>query len=257
MAAKKPVSQSKTMWVKKGTVVNGEKVKKGYLAQYGKPEKKVSGTVALVTGGQGAMGATKTYKQGRAVKAKAASSSAKPATGTSRGATGGTTAAARAEAARKRRLEQNKGVKAGTIRAGAAGKGVRKYNAKTGRWERVTQQGTGAAANQNQGQGRTTARTSATSGTVSSAMSKKTGSYTPGTGGGTQYQKALTMGRTRKYGADTPGNRALSAISSAVSERFSRSDAQVKAANQKVAEERRRREAAVRARIKAAKDKKK
>lgn len=42
-----PVSQSRTMWVKKGTVVNGKKVKKGYVAQYGKPERRVTNRVRL------------------------------------------------------------------------------------------------------------------------------------------------------------------------------------------------------------------
>ena len=65
MAKKNVVSQSKTMWVKKGDVVGGKVVKKGYVAQYGKPEKKVSATVKLVGGG------TRAYKEGRAVKAPA------------------------------------------------------------------------------------------------------------------------------------------------------------------------------------------
>ena len=34
-----------------------------------------------------------------------------------------------------RRKMQNKGVKAGTVRVGAGGKTVRRYNAKTGRWD--------------------------------------------------------------------------------------------------------------------------
>lgn len=60
--AKKAVSQSRTMWVKKGDVVGGKKVQKGYLAQYGKPEKRVSAKVRMVT----ELG-TRTYKQGRRV----------------------------------------------------------------------------------------------------------------------------------------------------------------------------------------------
>lgn len=48
---KKPVvSQSRTMWVKAGETVGGKTVKKGYLAQYGKPEKKVNARVEIVTG---------------------------------------------------------------------------------------------------------------------------------------------------------------------------------------------------------------
>ena len=76
--AKKTVSQSRTEWVEKGTIVNGRKVKKGYLAQKGKPEKKVTGRVALVTG-QSSLGATSTYKKGRRVKPASAK---KPATST-------------------------------------------------------------------------------------------------------------------------------------------------------------------------------
>ena len=60
--AKKAVSQSRTMWVKKGDIVGGKKVQKGYLAQYGKPEKRVSANVRMVT----ELG-TRTYKQGRRV----------------------------------------------------------------------------------------------------------------------------------------------------------------------------------------------
>lgn len=69
----KSVSQSNTMWVKKGTIVNGKAVPKGYLAQYGKPEKKVSANVKMVvdTGGVKA-GKTQEYKQGRRTKAAAA-----------------------------------------------------------------------------------------------------------------------------------------------------------------------------------------
>ena len=59
------VSQSRTMWVPKGTIVNGKKVAKGYVAQYGKPGRKVSATVQLTGGG------TRTYKKGRAVPTQA------------------------------------------------------------------------------------------------------------------------------------------------------------------------------------------
>jgi hypothetical protein len=40
------------------------------------------------------------------------------------------------KSALQKRLEQNKGVKAGTVRMGAKGKGLRKFNEKTGRWEK-------------------------------------------------------------------------------------------------------------------------
>lgn len=41
------------------------------------------------------------------------------------------------KSALQKRLKQNEGVKSGTVRMGAAGKGLRKYNAKTGRWEKI------------------------------------------------------------------------------------------------------------------------
>ena len=44
---KNTVSQSRTEWVPKGTVVNGKTVKKGYVAQKGKPEKRVTAKVKL------------------------------------------------------------------------------------------------------------------------------------------------------------------------------------------------------------------
>ena len=65
------VSQSKTMWVKKGTIVDGKEVKKGYLAQYGKPEKKVNARVQMVEQTMGvAKGDTQKYVQGRRVTEK-------------------------------------------------------------------------------------------------------------------------------------------------------------------------------------------
>lgn len=67
---KKAVSQSRTMWVAKGTQVGGKTVKKGYLAQYGRPEKKVTARVRLVEGTRrGEAGKTVRYKEGRYYKA--------------------------------------------------------------------------------------------------------------------------------------------------------------------------------------------
>lgn len=66
---KKPVDQSRTEWVPKGTVVNGKPVPKGYLAQKGRPDKKVTNAVRIqtdTTSGKKA-GETYTYKQGRTV----------------------------------------------------------------------------------------------------------------------------------------------------------------------------------------------
>ena len=64
------VSQSNTMWVKKGTVVNGKKVKKGYVAQKGRPEKRVTNKIKLVvdTDKRGKAGETVQTKKGRYVK---------------------------------------------------------------------------------------------------------------------------------------------------------------------------------------------
>lgn len=60
------VSQSRTMWVKKGEVVNGKTVSKGYLAQYGKPAKKVTAKVQMETQTGGvAKGDVQEYSKGR------------------------------------------------------------------------------------------------------------------------------------------------------------------------------------------------
>lgn len=92
MAKKRTVSQSRTMWVAKGTKVGGKTVQKGYLAQYGKPEKRVSANVRMVTE-QG----TRTYKQGRRVNRPAAVGG-----GFAPGARGGTTGANPPPADRKK-----------------------------------------------------------------------------------------------------------------------------------------------------------
>lgn len=44
------------------------------------------------------------------------------------------------------RKADNKGVKHGTVRTGAGGRGLRKYNSKTGRWELVRATNTGQGA---------------------------------------------------------------------------------------------------------------
>jgi hypothetical protein len=63
------VSQSRTQWVKKGDVVGGKTVTKGYVAQYGKPEKKVTANVKLVTDtSRGKAGQKVSYTKGRATK---------------------------------------------------------------------------------------------------------------------------------------------------------------------------------------------
>jgi hypothetical protein len=65
------VSQSNTQWVKKGDIVNGKKVKKGYVAQKGKPEKRVTNKIRLVqdTAKRGKAGDVVQTKKGRYVKA--------------------------------------------------------------------------------------------------------------------------------------------------------------------------------------------
>lgn len=63
----KPVSQSRTMWVAKGTrLSDGTIAQRGYLAQYGKDTKKVTGRVRLETktGGKKA-GSVVSYRKGK------------------------------------------------------------------------------------------------------------------------------------------------------------------------------------------------
>jgi hypothetical protein len=135
----KPVSQSRTMWVKKGDVVNGEKVKKGYVAQYGKPEKRVTNRVKLVvdTPKRGKAGDVVRLKQGAYVKKKAAAPSS------------------------------NKGGSGGSGSGGAGGSGSNsgtKSNYKTAsRMGKPGQYQAGAG---------TTSRRPASSGTVSSAIAQ-------------------------------------------------------------------------------------
>jgi hypothetical protein len=59
------VSQSRTMWVKKGEMVGGKEVTKGYLAQYGKAEKRVSAKVNIVTDTESGKKAGETWRYGK------------------------------------------------------------------------------------------------------------------------------------------------------------------------------------------------
>ena len=94
----KVVSQSRTEWVPKGTMVNGKAVAKGYLAQKGKPAKKVTAKVQMETQTGGvARGDIQAYAKGRrktemmgAAKKKAASSTAAPRKSVSTGPSAGT-----------------------------------------------------------------------------------------------------------------------------------------------------------------------
>ena len=45
------------------------------------------------------------------------------------------------ERSKKQRLEDNKGVRDGTIRKGKGGKSIRKYDAKSGRWKKISVRG--------------------------------------------------------------------------------------------------------------------
>lgn len=68
-AGPRTVSQSRTMWVKKGDIVDGKKVEKGYLAQLGKPEKRVTAAVRIVAATKSGKkaGEVYRYKAGRTV----------------------------------------------------------------------------------------------------------------------------------------------------------------------------------------------
>lgn len=75
-----PVSQSRTMWVKKGDIVGGKEVKKGYLAQYGRPEKRVTARVKIETATESGKkaGEVYRYKAGRTVKPSEKAKTVKP-----------------------------------------------------------------------------------------------------------------------------------------------------------------------------------
>jgi len=63
------VSQSNTEYVKKGDVVNGKVITKGYVAQKGKPERKVTANVKLVVDTtRGKAGSKVSYNKGQATK---------------------------------------------------------------------------------------------------------------------------------------------------------------------------------------------
>lgn len=257
------VSISNTKHYKKG-----EKLPDGTTAKRGvvwntKTGKRVTGTVTMTSA---AGVAAKKYKGGRSVTSikRAADKKATPSpksriasktgsgssSGSGSGSGGGATAAQKALEAR---LKQNKGVKAGTVRVGAAGKGTRRYNAKTGRWDRITgTQGVSSTTNQNQNQSGRRTPAAGTPGTTASQTKPKP-TYQAGTGGGSSYNALLSKARTRKYGPQTPGNAAMSAIGGAVSSVFSsRPDSVVAAKNKRLADERRARQAAAKAAIKAA-----
>jgi hypothetical protein len=174
------VSISNTKHYKKGDKLpDGSIAKRGvvYNTQTGRP---VTGKVMMSAAGQGGMGAIKSYKGGRSVAAmkKSTSKPAPKSRGNGGGGSGSKSTPSAAQTARDARLQQNKGVKGGTVRVGAAGRSVRKYNAKTGRWDRVaTRTGSGSRSATSATVSSATAAAksrkpsrSATSGTVSSAI---------------------------------------------------------------------------------------
>lgn len=168
------VNISNTKHYKKGDKLPDGSIAKRSVVYNTKTGRPVTGKVLMSAAGQGGMGATKSYKAGRSVSAMKRTASKKNGAGkTNSGGSDSSnpTPPSAAEKARQRRLDQNKGVKGGTIRAGSAGRGVRKYNAKTGRWERVSGvTGVSSVANQNQNQSSSRGRgRGSTSATVSAA----------------------------------------------------------------------------------------
>lgn len=78
--------------------------------------------------------------------------------------------------AAERRKAQNRGVKAGTVRIGAKGKTVRRYNAKTGRWD-VTKKNVKPGVQLATPKARATKSPSVTG--VPSSLKSRTGTVTP------------------------------------------------------------------------------
>ena len=152
------------------------------------------------------------------------------------------------------RVEQNKGVKDGTIRLGKNGKSYNIWDAKSGRWvkgevkaEGPTQGSTEdskkkaaleAAKKQND------ARKDAMSKEGREKTEKKYSSYQTGSQGGKTYDRAM---REAKGKLNTPGERAMDSVGNklrSITDPANRRgrDAQVKANNKRVGAERRARE---------------
>ena len=166
----------------------------------------------------------------------------------------------------------------GTLRRGPGGK-MNMYDAKTGRWKRAVKS-TAAKKRATAASSQPSAKTAVsaaqkrrdasmanrkgltaaskrkpatTSATVSSAMLTKKGSYQAGTGGGTNYNKAMSVARYKKYG--TTGQQVLAGVGKAVTDTFkTRPDSVVNARNKAAAEARRKKQAAAKAAIKKAAD---
>lgn len=109
-----------------------------------------------------------------------------------------------ADKAKQKRIAQNAGVKAGTIRTGAKGKSVRKYNATTGRWDVVQKKTSGT------GYGNTTPNyLTGTGSRGKAAPPAKTGNKRTTSG---TVSSAIAAGRAQGPGKKTPPRRTQVAI---------------------------------------------
>jgi hypothetical protein len=128
----KPVDQSRTQWNPAVKNAAGKVIKKGYVSQYGKPEKRVTGSVKLVTetGGKRA-GETQKYSAGRKVKDKRPAfggGGSNPSADKGGGLTAAQIAAQKAAAAKAAQDAKNKKMSYQTGRDAPA-KGARKRSA--------------------------------------------------------------------------------------------------------------------------------
>jgi hypothetical protein len=192
----KTVSQSNTEWVAKGTTVNGKKVDKGYLAQKGKPSKKVTATVKVVeSSGSVTAGTTAKYKAGRRSEAAAkgaGSMGGKPAAKPARVAAGSATGSTAKPAAKP------KTPKVGEVRRGAAGRQDNRWNGS--KWVPVAKSSKPTRTN------------TVSSGYTNGQASKPTGISTTAWDGLTAAQKrnatATATRAARMAGIDLPGEAA-------------------------------------------------
>jgi hypothetical protein len=192
------------------------------LGPAGKP---LTGSVKLPSG------VTAVYKDGKRVT----TSRGKPAS-SGRGASGGSGGSGStgssttvtppgggktaAEKARARRVEENRNVKNGTVRVGAKGVGTRRYNSKTGRWERIT--GTqGVSSTSGSGSGQSSAqkpKPAAGTGQVPSAASttskpRATSASSSGRPGSSTYNSQVPREPSR-----TPAEAAYASASKAIAD---------------------------------------
>ena len=140
----------------------------------------------------------------------------------------------------KERQADNKGVKDGTVRKGAGGRTMRRYNAKTGRWNVIKVIDKKGRTRKT----RTTTPTTTTTTTSSSGPSRPTTRVSPSARGegstrkkntSTTYNPGAGTGRPR-----TPGDKFFDAVGKRIEERGGNAaktrgrDALVKASNKKI-----------------------